>query len=72
MLPIPGTANIAHLVENMAVAKIQLSPEELWKLTVEATAGWHPTVREFFAHADPETFFPITIRAAERLFQTLL
>jgi pyridoxine 4-dehydrogenase len=30
MLPIPGTANIAHLEENMAAAKIQLSPEE-WK-----------------------------------------
>src|SRR5205809_4784701 len=30
MLPIPGTANITHLEENMAAAKIQLSPEE-WK-----------------------------------------
>jgi pyridoxine 4-dehydrogenase len=30
MLPIPGTANVAHLEENMAAAKIQLSPEE-WK-----------------------------------------
>jgi hypothetical protein len=29
MLPIPGTANISHLEENMA-AKIQFSPEE-WK-----------------------------------------
>lgn len=45
----------------------QLSPEELWKITLEATAGWHPTVREFFAHAAPETFFPVTIRAAERV-----
>jgi len=30
MLPIPGTANIAHLEQNMAAAKLQLSPEE-WK-----------------------------------------
>jgi len=30
MLPIPGTANIAHLEENMAAAKLQLTPEE-WK-----------------------------------------
>src|SRR5881398_971590 len=30
MLPIPGTANIAHLEENMAAAKLQLSAEE-WK-----------------------------------------
>ena len=30
MLPIPGTANIAHLEENMAAAKLQLAAEE-WK-----------------------------------------
>ena len=30
MLPIPGTANIAHLEDNMAAAKIQLTAEE-WK-----------------------------------------
>lgn len=36
MLPIPGTANIAHLEQNMAAAKIQLSPEE-WK-KIEAAA----------------------------------
>src|SRR6266436_5205501 len=30
MLPIPGTANIVHLEQNMAAAKLQLSPEE-WK-----------------------------------------
>ena len=30
MLPIPGTANIAHLEENMAAAKLQLTTEE-WK-----------------------------------------
>jgi len=36
MLPIPGTANIAHLEQNMAAANIQLSPEE-WK-KIEAAA----------------------------------
>jgi len=30
MLPIPGTANIAHVEQNMAAAKLQLSPEE-WR-----------------------------------------
>jgi len=30
MLPIPGTANIAHLEANMAAARLQLTPEE-WK-----------------------------------------
>src|SRR5947209_10881206 len=30
MLPIPGTSSLAHLEENMAAAKLQLSPED-WK-----------------------------------------
>jgi len=29
MLPIPGTANVAHLEENMAAAKIQLTPADV-------------------------------------------
>jgi 2-polyprenyl-6-methoxyphenol hydroxylase-like FAD-dependent oxidoreductase len=44
-----------------------LPPEQLWKITVEATAVWHPAIREIFAHADASTFFPITIRAGERV-----
>jgi aryl-alcohol dehydrogenase-like predicted oxidoreductase len=34
MLPIPGTSSIAHLEEDMAARKIQLSTEE-WK-TIDA------------------------------------
>jgi aryl-alcohol dehydrogenase-like predicted oxidoreductase len=30
MLPIPGTSSLAHLEENMAAAKLQLSADE-WK-----------------------------------------
>src|SRR5262245_56972721 len=37
MLPIPGTSSLAHLEENMAARKIQLSPEE-WK-TIDALAA---------------------------------
>jgi pyridoxine 4-dehydrogenase len=37
MLPIPGTSNIAHLGENVAAAKLKLTPEE-WK-TIDALAG---------------------------------
>jgi aryl-alcohol dehydrogenase-like predicted oxidoreductase len=36
MLPIPGTSSVKHLEENMASAKVQLSPEE-WK-TIETAA----------------------------------
>lgn len=34
MLPIPGTSSIAHLEENMAAAKIELTPED-WKKVEE-------------------------------------
>jgi pyridoxine 4-dehydrogenase len=37
MLPIPGTSSIAHLEENVAAAKIKLSPAE-WK-AIDAIAG---------------------------------
>ena len=37
MLPIPGTSSLAHVEENMAARKIQLSPEE-WKL-IDALAA---------------------------------
>src|SRR5437868_2683186 len=37
MLPIPGTSSIAHLEENVAAAKIKLTPEE-WK-TIDALAA---------------------------------
>ena len=41
----------------------RLSPEELRKITIEATSDWHPVPTELFAHADQDSFFPITIRA---------
>jgi aryl-alcohol dehydrogenase-like predicted oxidoreductase len=37
MLPIPGTASVAHLEENVAAAKLKLTPEE-WK-SIDALAG---------------------------------
>src|SRR5437763_2890875 len=37
MLPIPGTSSLAHLEENMAAAKLQLSPDD-WK-RVEGEVG---------------------------------
>jgi 2-polyprenyl-6-methoxyphenol hydroxylase-like FAD-dependent oxidoreductase len=45
----------------------RMAPDELWRLTIDATAAWHTGVRELFAHADASTFFPITIRAGERV-----
>jgi len=45
----------------------RLSPEELWKITIEAISDWHPVTTKLFAHADPDSFFPITIRAGGRV-----
>jgi aryl-alcohol dehydrogenase-like predicted oxidoreductase len=33
MLPIPGTANIQHLEDNVASAKLKLTPEEFSRLS---------------------------------------
>jgi pyridoxine 4-dehydrogenase len=33
MMPIPGTSSVAHLEENMAAAKLKLTPEEMGELT---------------------------------------
>ena len=37
MLPIPGTSSLTHLEENVAAAKLKLTPEE-WK-AIDAIAG---------------------------------
>jgi pyridoxine 4-dehydrogenase len=37
MLPIPGTSSLAHLEQNVAAAKLKLTPEE-WK-AIDAVAG---------------------------------
>jgi 2-polyprenyl-6-methoxyphenol hydroxylase-like FAD-dependent oxidoreductase len=45
----------------------KLPSEDLWQIAVEATTDWHPAIRTLFAHADTDAFFPITIRASERI-----
>ena len=39
MLPIPGTANIAHLEENMAAAKLQFTADEWKAIESKVTSG---------------------------------
>ena len=39
MLPIPGTSSLAHLEENMAAAKLQLSADEWKKIEAVARQG---------------------------------
>lgn len=35
--------------------------------STSATADWHPVVRKLYAHADADRFFPITVRAGQRV-----
>jgi 2-polyprenyl-6-methoxyphenol hydroxylase-like FAD-dependent oxidoreductase len=44
-----------------------LPPDALWKVAVQATADWHPVVRDLLAQADADTFFPIAIRAGRQV-----
>jgi 2-polyprenyl-6-methoxyphenol hydroxylase-like FAD-dependent oxidoreductase len=44
-----------------------MSSEELWKLSTDTVADWHPAVREIYARADIQSFFPITFRVSERI-----
>jgi aryl-alcohol dehydrogenase-like predicted oxidoreductase len=39
MLPIPGTASVAHLEENIAAAELELTSDELARL--DQTGGTH-------------------------------
>ena len=43
----------------------RMSSEELWKLSADAVAGWHPTIREIYGRADADTFFPIAFQISE-------
>lgn len=45
----------------------RMSSEELWKLSTDTVADWHPAIREIYARADIESFFPITFRISERM-----
>jgi 2-polyprenyl-6-methoxyphenol hydroxylase-like FAD-dependent oxidoreductase len=42
-------------------------PAELHRLVTRVTADWHPAIQKLIAYADSGSFFPITIRASERV-----
>ncbi|MGW4946868.1 FAD-dependent monooxygenase [Actinoplanes sp. NPDC004185] len=43
----------------------RMSSEELWKLSTNTVADWHPVIRKIYARADTESFIPITFRISE-------
>ncbi|WP_433731945.1 FAD-dependent oxidoreductase [Actinoplanes sp. CA-051413] len=45
----------------------RMSSEELWELSTTTVADWHPAIRDIYAHADIESFFPITFRISESM-----
>jgi aryl-alcohol dehydrogenase-like predicted oxidoreductase len=46
MLPIPGTASLRHLEENMAAAEIELGEEDLVRLGLRQPASSHHGVHD--------------------------
>jgi 2-polyprenyl-6-methoxyphenol hydroxylase-like FAD-dependent oxidoreductase len=40
------------------------TPDQLWDIVRERTAGWHPVLRELVAAADPGAAFPIAVRTS--------
>ncbi|MFQ6397459.1 FAD-dependent oxidoreductase [Nocardia sp. KC 131] len=42
-----------------------MSPEQLWKLSADIVADWHPAIRDIYARSDIGTFFPITFRISD-------
>lgn len=68
-------AAVDYLMVTMLTTSKRLAPDEklyalpaadLWALVSDATQGWHPSLRDLIAHANPTRAFPITVRAAER------
>jgi aryl-alcohol dehydrogenase-like predicted oxidoreductase len=49
MLPIPGTSSIAHLEENVAAAKLKLTPEEIDSLGKSYRAAWRKYFTRFLS-----------------------
>ncbi|MFG3615575.1 FAD-dependent oxidoreductase [Nocardia sp. NPDC047654] len=44
-----------------------MSSEQLWKLSADTIADWHPVIGEIYARSDTDTFFPITFRISGRI-----
>ncbi|GAA2894141.1 FAD-dependent oxidoreductase [Actinoplanes cyaneus] len=40
---------------------------DLHAMVIEATSGWHPTIKSLVAYGDSTSFFPITLRASDRI-----
>src|SRR5207248_6594504 len=69
MLPIPGTSSLAHLEENMAAAKLQLSPDD-WKRiegAAENAARHAAAVSRFRRRFANPTSREIQVRAAGKV-----
>ena len=60
MTVVTGTAGSLGRTDDELFA---LSTHDLWDVAIEATADWHPALREIVAAADPGAAFPITLRS---------
>ncbi|GIE89005.1 FAD-dependent oxidoreductase [Actinoplanes regularis] len=49
------------------VTAAEALPGDLLGVVLEATADWHPAIKTLLSYADSTSFFPITIRASDRV-----
>ncbi|GAA4608827.1 2-polyprenyl-6-methoxyphenol hydroxylase-like FAD-dependent oxidoreductase [Actinoplanes octamycinicus] len=63
----PGYLMIALVGAADRFDPAQRDPADLWQTVTEATADWHPEIQKILAYADSASFFPITIRASDRV-----
>ncbi|WP_189335701.1 FAD-dependent oxidoreductase [Actinoplanes ianthinogenes] len=63
----PGYLMIALVAAAGRFDPERRDPADLWRTVGEATADWHPEIHKLVSYADSGSFFPITIRASDRV-----
>ncbi|WIM93294.1 NAD(P)/FAD-dependent oxidoreductase [Actinoplanes oblitus] len=63
----PGYLMIALVAAADRFDRRQHDSAELWRTVADATADWHPEIQKIIAYADSTSFFPIAIRASDRV-----
>jgi 2-polyprenyl-6-methoxyphenol hydroxylase-like FAD-dependent oxidoreductase len=56
-----------YLMIAMVVTSDFRTDGDLWQAVADATADWHPKIKGLVSYADRTSFFPITLRASDRI-----
>jgi 2-polyprenyl-6-methoxyphenol hydroxylase-like FAD-dependent oxidoreductase len=63
------TVSFGGAAKNLPTGVMDMRGPQLHRLLGDLTAGWHPDLRRLVALADPDSFFPLTIRTSRPLPQ---